>query len=203
MAVASAAETPVGEGIHPSAIIDRTAELGEGVAVGPYSSVGPGVTVGAGTSIGSHVVIERDTEVGEECRISHGAILGTDPQDLKYAGEETRLRVGDRTTIREYATLNRGTAATGITIVGDDCMLMAYVHVAHDCVLGDHVILSNSVHMAGPRGDRGLGDRGGCDADPPVRADRGARLHRRRFARGEGRSALSSRQRAARCSCTG
>jgi UDP-N-acetylglucosamine acyltransferase len=85
------------------------------VVVGPYSIVGPGVRVGARTRIGPHVLIERDTEVGEDCRISHGAVLGTDPQDLKYAGEPTRLVVGDRTTIREYATLNRGTSALGLT----------------------------------------------------------------------------------------
>jgi UDP-N-acetylglucosamine acyltransferase len=136
-------------GIHPTAIIDETAELGEGVVVGPYSIVGPGVRVGARTRIDSHVLVERDTELGEDCRISHGAVLGTDPQDLKYDGEPTRLVVGDRTTVREYATLNRGTTAQGYTQVGSDCMLMSYVHVAHDCVLGDHVILSNAVNMAG------------------------------------------------------
>src|SRR3712207_499086 len=91
----------------------------------------------------------RDTTVGEECTIFQGAVLGTDPQDLKYMGEPTRLIVGDRTVIREYATLNRGTAALGHTSVGSDCMLMAYTHVAHDCQLGDHVILSNAVNMAG------------------------------------------------------
>ena len=135
--------------VHPTAIVDDAAELGEGVVVGPYSIVGPNVSIGARTVLGSHVVVERDTEIGEACRISHGAVLGTDPQDLKYAGEETRLVVGDRTVIREYATLNRGTSALGYTRVGSDCMLMSYVHVAHDCVLGDHVILSNAVNMAG------------------------------------------------------
>jgi UDP-N-acetylglucosamine acyltransferase len=136
-------------GVHPSAIIDEGAELGDGVLVGPYSIVGPGVRIGAGTRLASHVLVERDTEIGEECTISHGAVLGTDPQDLKYAGEPTRLIVGDRTTVREYATLNRGTAAQGLTRVGSDCMLMSYVHVAHDCLIGDRVILSNAVNMAG------------------------------------------------------
>ena len=135
--------------VHPTALVDDAAELGEGVVVGPYSILGPGVRVGARTRIDSHVLIERDTEVGEDCRISHGAVLGTDPQDLKYSGEPTRLIVGDRTTIREYATLNRGTSAQGFTRVGGDCMLMSYVHVAHDCLIGDRVILSNAVNMAG------------------------------------------------------
>jgi UDP-N-acetylglucosamine acyltransferase len=87
--------------------------------------------------------------LGEDCRLFNGAVLGTDPQDLKYQGEPTVLRVGDRTVIREFATLNRGTVASGRTVVGSDCLLMAYAHVAHDCELGNHVILSNSVNMAG------------------------------------------------------
>ena len=135
--------------VHATAIVDDAAELGEGVVVGPYCIVGPGVRIGARTTLAGHVIVERDTSVGEECRISYGAVLGTDPQDLKYAGEPTRLEVGDRTVIREYATLNRGTSALGYTRVGSDCMLMSYVHVAHDCQLGDHVILSNAVNMAG------------------------------------------------------
>jgi UDP-N-acetylglucosamine acyltransferase len=141
--------TVVAPGIHPTALIDADAELAGGVVVGPYAVIGPGVRIGARTVVAGHVLIERDTTVGEDCRISHGAVLGTDPQDLKYAGESTRLLVGDRTTIREYATLNRGTAALGFTRVGSDCMLMSYVHVAHDCLIGDHVILSNAVNMAG------------------------------------------------------
>jgi UDP-N-acetylglucosamine acyltransferase len=136
-------------GIHPTALIDPSAELGEGVTVGPYSIIGPRVTIGAGTQVGPHVYIEKDTTLGVDCRIYNGAVLGTDAQDLKYAGERTRLIVGDRTVIREFATLNRGTTSRGYTQVGSDCMLMAYTHVAHDCLLGDHVILSNSVNMAG------------------------------------------------------
>lgn len=135
--------------IHPTALVDDDARLAPGVVVGPYSIIGPGVHVGAGTVIGPHVLIERDTRLGEDCRISQGAVLGTDPQDLKYQGEATRLEIGDRTVIREYATLNRGTTARGVTTVGSDCLLMAYTHVAHDCELGSHVILSNSVNMAG------------------------------------------------------
>ncbi|MGH7457609.1 MAG: acyl-ACP--UDP-N-acetylglucosamine O-acyltransferase [Longimicrobiaceae bacterium] len=135
--------------VHPTAIVDRTAELAGGASVGPYSIVGPGVQLGARTTVGSHVLIERDTTVGDDCAISHGAVLGSDPQDQKFKGEPTRLLVGNRTVIREYATLNRGTSALGFTSVGDDCLLMAYVHVAHDCQIGDHVILSNGVNMAG------------------------------------------------------
>lgn len=135
--------------IHPTALVDPGAELGEGVTIGPFSIIGPGVVIGARTQVGPQVLIERDTSVGEDCAIAKGAVLGTDPQDLKYRGEPTVLSVGDRTVIREYATLNRGTAAAGRTSVGSDCMLMAYVHVAHDCHLGDHVILSNAVNMAG------------------------------------------------------
>ena len=135
--------------VHDTSLVDPDAELAPGVVVGPFSIIGPGVTVGAGTKIGAHVLIERDTTVGSDCQILYGAVLGSDPQDLKYKGEESDLEVGDRTTIREYATLNRGTAALGRTVVGSDCLLMAYTHVAHDCEIGNHVILSNAVNMAG------------------------------------------------------
>ena len=146
-------ETTVGawtqEGIHPSAEVHEDAEIGEDVCIGPWAIVGPGVRIGNGTQLGPRVLVERDTAVGEDCRIHNGAVLGTDPQDLKYQGETTTLRVGDRTVIREFATLNRGTAASGRTVVGSDCLLMAYTHVAHDCELGNHVVLSNAVNMAG------------------------------------------------------
>jgi UDP-N-acetylglucosamine acyltransferase len=135
--------------IHPTAIVDHRAELSAGVQIGPYSIIGPGVHIGAGSRIGPHVLIERDTHLGENCVVSNGAVLGTDPQDLKYDNEPTQLHVGDRTVIREYATLNRGTSALGYTSVGSDCMLMAYVHVAHDCEVGNNVILSNAVNMGG------------------------------------------------------
>ncbi len=135
--------------VHPTAVIDPTAELGTDVTVGPYSVIGPNVVIGNGTRIGPHVLIERDTIIGAECQIHKGAVLGTDPQDLKFQGERTQLIIGDRTVVREFATLNRGTAAHGRTEVGSDCLLMAYVHVAHDCVLGDHVIISNAVNMGG------------------------------------------------------
>lgn len=136
-------------GVHPTAIIDESAQLGVDVTVGPYTLIGPGVQIGDRTRVASHVLIERDTTIGCDCVIAKGAVLGTDPQDLKYAGEPTRLTVGDRTTIREYATLNRATPASYATMVGSDCLLMAYVHIAHDCSIGNHVILANSVNMGG------------------------------------------------------
>ncbi len=135
--------------LHPTAIVDRSAELDDGVEVGPYAIVGPSVRIGADTRVGPRVLIERDTVVGSGCSIGNGAVLGTDPQDLKYEGERTSLEVGDRTVIREFATLNRGTAASGRTVVGSDCLLMAYAHIAHDCELGNHVIVSNATNMAG------------------------------------------------------
>ncbi len=142
-------ETRAETTIHPTALVDPGAELGQGVVVGPWVILGPRVVIGDGTEIGPRVLVERDTTVGEDCRILNGAVLGTDPQDLKFKGERTILVVGDRTVIREYATLNRGTGASGRSVVGSDCLLMAYSHVAHDCEIGNHVILSNSVNMAG------------------------------------------------------
>ncbi len=135
--------------VHPTAIVDDAAELGAEVVVGPYSIIGPDVSIGAGTTIGPHVLIEKDTRVGAQCEIFKGAVLGTDPQDLKYEGERTWLEVGDRTVIRECATLNRGTKASGRTTVGSDCLIMAYTHIAHDCEIGNHVILANAIQMGG------------------------------------------------------
>jgi UDP-N-acetylglucosamine acyltransferase len=135
--------------VHATAVIDDSAELAAGVTVGPYSVIGPNVVVGSGTTIGAHVVIERDTTVGNDCRLYSGAALGGDPQDLKYAGESSRLTIGDRTVVREFATLNRGSAARGSTDIGTDCLLMAYAHVAHDCIIGDHVVIANAVNMGG------------------------------------------------------
>jgi len=105
--------------------------------------------IGAGTQINSHVLIDARTIIGENCKIHHGAVLGTLPQDLKFEGEKTHLAVGDETVIREYATLNRGTSYREKTVVGKNCFIMAYAHIAHDCLLGDHVILANSVNLAG------------------------------------------------------
>jgi len=135
--------------VHPTAIVDPESDIPESASVGPYSIIGPGVVIGERVAIDSHVLIERDTVVGDDCRICKGAVLGTDPQDLKYAGEKTTLVVGCRTTIREYATLNRGTIDAGTTVVGDDCLIMAYAHVSHDSRVGNQVILANSVNMGG------------------------------------------------------
>jgi UDP-N-acetylglucosamine acyltransferase len=144
-----AAGTASGVEIHPQAIVDPGAELEPGVTVGPWTLIGPGVRIGARTVVGPSVLIEGNTTIGAECEIHKGAVLGSPPQDLKFDGEDTALTVGDRTVVREYATLNRGTSASGLTSVGDDCLLMAYTHVAHDCRVGNHVILSNAVNMAG------------------------------------------------------
>jgi UDP-N-acetylglucosamine acyltransferase len=135
--------------VHPTAILHPDAEIASSSSVGPYSIIGPGVIVGERVTIGSHVLIERDTTVGDDTRIFKGAVLGSDPQDLKYADEPTTLVVGSRTTIREYATLNRGTVDAGTTSVGDDCLIMAYAHVSHDSRVGNNVILANSVNMGG------------------------------------------------------
>lgn len=135
--------------IHPTAIIDPRATVAESATIGPYSIIGPNVVIGDRVRVDSHVLVERDTVVGDDCRLCNGAVLGTDPQDLKYAGEPTRLEVGQRTTIREYATLNRGTADAGTTRVGDECLIMAYAHVSHDSQVGDHVIIANCVGMGG------------------------------------------------------
>ncbi len=135
--------------VHETALVDPAAELGQGATIGPWALIGPRVQIGDGVEVGPRVLIERDTTVGKDCRIANGAVLGTDPQDLKFLGEETTLEVGARTVIREFATLNRGTSAAGTTVIGSDCLLMAYTHVAHDCELGNHVILSNAVNMGG------------------------------------------------------
>lgn len=135
--------------IHSTAIVDPKAELSESVSVGPYSIINPDVVIGKGTQIGSHVLIDSGTTVGKNCKIHQGAILGTPPQDLKFGGEKTCLRIGDNTVIREYASLNRGTKMRGETTIGKNCFIMMYAHVAHDCVIGNHVILANSVNLAG------------------------------------------------------
>lgn len=136
--------------IHPTAIIDPNAVLGAGVSVGPYSVVGPRVRIGPKTTIGAHCVLEGDTTLGAECQVFTGAVIGSVPQDLKYAGEHSKLMIGDRNRIREYVTINRGTkGGGGKTVLGSDCLLMAYAHVAHDCLVGDRVVLANSVALAG------------------------------------------------------
>lgn len=135
--------------VHPTAIIDPSARLGTGVEVGPYAIVGPACEVGDGCRLGARVTLQRHVRVGPKVSVGDGTILGGDPQDLKYRGEETWVEIGEGTVIREYSTVNRGTTATGRTIVGAHCFLMTYVHVAHDCQLGDYVTIANGTQMAG------------------------------------------------------
>ena len=136
--------------IHPTAQVDPAARLDENVAIGAYSVIGAGVEIGAGTTVGPHVVIEGPTRIGRDNRIFQFASLGAAPQDKKYAGEPTRLEIGDRNTIREFCTFNRGTAQdAGVTRVGDDNWIMAYVHLAHDCQVGSKTIFANNAQLAG------------------------------------------------------
>lgn len=136
--------------IHPTAIIDAKAELDASVEVGPYSVIGPQVRIGAGTRIASHVVIEGSTTIGRDNVIYQFCSLGGAPQDKKYRGEPTRLEIGDRNTIREYCSLNLGTVQdAGVTRLGDDNWILAYVHIAHDCQVGSNTIFSNNATLAG------------------------------------------------------
>jgi len=120
-----------------------------GVAVGPFSLIGPGVRIGDRSEIGPHVSIDGTATLGQEVKVGHGSLIGCPPQDINFTGEDTTVEIGDRTVIREYATIHRGTSSTGRTVVGADCYLMTYVHVAHDCVVGDHVVIANSTQLAG------------------------------------------------------
>lgn len=135
--------------IHRTALVDPTADLGPDVSVGPYCVIGPRVTVGERCAIAGHTVIERNTRLADGVRIGYGTVIGSDPQDLKYKGEETWVEIGSGTIIREYCTINRGSTATGKTTIGERCFIMTYVHIAHDCVIGNDVIIANSVQMAG------------------------------------------------------
>ncbi|MBL8198828.1 MAG: acyl-[acyl-carrier-protein]--UDP-N-acetylglucosamine O-acyltransferase, partial [Chromatiales bacterium] len=130
--------------IHPTAIVSADAELDSSVGVGPYAVIGPGVQIGAGTTIGSHAILKGPTVIGRDNRIFGFAVIGEDPQDKKYGGEPTRLEIGDRNTFREFCSVHRGTVQDkGITRVGNDNWIMAYVHIAHDCVVASDVICSN------------------------------------------------------------
>ena len=136
--------------IHPSALIDPSAEIAEDVSIGAFSIIGPDVVIGKGTVIGPHVVISKSTRIGQDNKIFQFSSIGEDPQDKKYAGEETFLEIGDRNVIRENVTLNRGTAQDAVyTRIGSDNLLMAYTHVAHDCFIGDHTILANAASLGG------------------------------------------------------
>ncbi|HSN32709.1 MAG TPA: acyl-ACP--UDP-N-acetylglucosamine O-acyltransferase [Ideonella sp.] len=136
--------------IHPAAIVDPKAQLDRGVEVGPYAVIGPEVRIGAGTSVGAHCVIDGRTTIGRDNRIFPFAALGAAPQDMKYGGEPTELVIGERNTIREFCTFNRGTVQdAGATRIGNDTWVMAYVHLAHDVQLGSHTILANNATLAG------------------------------------------------------
>lgn len=135
--------------IHPTALIDPTAEIGADVEVGPWVIVGPRCTIGDGTVLAPRVTLERNVRLGQRVKIGIASVLGGDPQDLKYRGEETWVEVGDDTAVREYVTINRGTAHSLKTTVGKNSFIMAYVHLAHDCRIGDGVIISNSTQLAG------------------------------------------------------
>lgn len=136
--------------VDPRAVVAADAQLAGDVEVGPFAVIGPGVVIGAGTVVGPHAVIRGPTHIGAGNRIFQFASIGDEPQDMKYRGEPTRLVIGDRNTFREYVTVNRGTVTgLGETRIGNDNLILAYSHVAHDCVLGDHIIMSNAVNLAG------------------------------------------------------
>ncbi len=130
-------------------IVHPEAQIGTGVEIGPFTTISRDVVIGDGTWIGSNVVIMDGTRIGKNCRVFPGAIVGAIPQDLKYGGENTLLEIGDNVTIREYCTLNRGTKAGLVTRIGNNTLVMAYVHVAHDCTIGNHCIIANNVGLAG------------------------------------------------------
>ena len=136
--------------IHPSAVVDPGARLGEGVRIGPFAYVGPEVEIGDGTVIGPHCTITGPTRIGRDNHFVGQAAIGGDPQDKKYKGERVELVIGDRNQVREFVTVNRGTGAGGgITRIGSDNMLLAYTHVAHDCIVGNHCVFSNNSTLAG------------------------------------------------------
>lgn len=135
--------------IHATAMVDPGVELGNDVRIGPYCIVGPGVRLNDRVWLQSNVRIDRWTSVGPDCRFFHGASIGSDPQDLKYKGDQSFLKIGARNTFREYCTVNRATSGGETTQVGNDNLVMAYAHIAHNCVIGNHVILGNAATIAG------------------------------------------------------
>ncbi|MBI6545325.1 MAG: acyl-ACP--UDP-N-acetylglucosamine O-acyltransferase [Cyanobacteria bacterium NC_groundwater_1444_Ag_S-0.65um_54_12] len=135
--------------IHPTAVVHPTARLGDEVKVGPYAVVGELVAIGAGSMIGPHAIIDPFTSIGENCQIFSGAVVGGIPQDLKFTGEESYLTIGDHNVIRECVTINRATGRGEQTRIGNGNLFMAYVHIAHNCIIGNHVILANGVTVAG------------------------------------------------------
>jgi UDP-N-acetylglucosamine acyltransferase len=136
--------------IHPTAIVDRKAEIGSDVVIGPYCVVGPDVRIGNGTELGLYVSVQSGTTIGEHCRFYGHSSIGSDPQDLKYKGEPTQLQIGNRNVFREFVSVNRGTShGGGLTLIGDGGLFMAYTHLAHDGRVGSHVIFGNAATLAG------------------------------------------------------
>lgn len=135
--------------IHPTALVSPDAQIGENVDIGAFAIVGPECVIGDGCVIAPRATLEKLATLGAHVKVGSGSIVGGDPQDLKYHGERTYVEIGDRTVIREYATVNRGTAESERTVVGTDCLLMSYSHLAHDCHVGNHVIVSNASQVAG------------------------------------------------------
>lgn len=134
---------------YPLSFINEGAQIADNVEIQPFVTIQDNVVIGEGTWIGSHVTIMSGTRIGKNSRIFPGAIVGSVPQDLKFQGEDSTLEIGDNVTIREYCTINRGTRANGKTVIGDNTLIMAYVHVAHDCVIGRNCVLANNVNLAG------------------------------------------------------
>jgi UDP-N-acetylglucosamine acyltransferase len=134
---------------HSLSVVHPDAKIGANVQIGPFCYIDQDVEIGDGTWLGSHVTVYKGARIGKNCKIFPGAVLSGIPQDLKFKGEDTTAEIGDNTTIREYVTVNRGTAYANRTVVGKNCLLMAYVHVAHDCQLGNNVVLANNVTLAG------------------------------------------------------
>ena len=135
--------------IHPTAIVSPKASIADDVTIGPYCIIEDDVVIDAGCELQAHVIVKDGTRLGKNVKVAHGAVLASPPQDLKFKGEKTTLEVGDNTVIREFATLNRGTDYHWKTKVGKNCFIMSYVHLAHDCIIGDNVIIANGVQMAG------------------------------------------------------
>jgi len=135
--------------IHPTAIVDPKAELGAGVSIGAHTIIESNVKIGDGTQIASSALIAWGARIGRNVKIHHGAVISTIPQDLKFGGEETTAEIGDNTVIREYVTVNRGTEDRLKTVIGSDCLLMAYAHTAHDCIIEDKVVMANAVNLGG------------------------------------------------------
>lgn len=136
--------------IHPTAVVDPAARLADGVTVGPFAVIGAGVTVGEDTEIGPHAVIDGHVTIGRRCTITGQSSIGAPPQDLKYRGGATRVEIGDHNIVREFVTINRATeSGGGVTRIGSHGMFMAYAHVAHDCTVGDHVVMANAATLAG------------------------------------------------------